>query len=142
MAVKKPLCLYNGEIQQLQSGDTISISDVTLLEKITFDGMGSVCLVNSSGYFRARAAGTITGWSIVAAGTNPTCTFDIYKIATGTILPTSSITASAQPALSTGNAIYSTSMAGWTLTFAINDIFEVKLTACTAATWIDFEIYT
>lgn len=143
MAVKKALVISSsGEIQQLQSGDTISSNDITLLEEVVFDGQGTVCLVNTIKYFRARAAGTISAWSIIAEGTSPTCTLDIFKIADGTTLPTSSITASALPALATGNALYSTSMGGWTLTFAANDMFAVKITACSAATKIIFDLYT
>ena len=147
MALKTPLVLdSSGEVQQLQSGDTISSGGVTTigLEAAFFDGQGSVILVNTIKYFRSKTAGTLTGWSIVADGSSPTCTLDIWKIATGTALPTVSntIVASAAPALSTGNAIKSTTMTGWTTTYAADDIWAIKITACTVATKIAFYLYS
>jgi len=119
----------------LVGASSLSQSDVT------FDGMGAVVLVNSIVYFRVAAASTISGWSIVAEGTSPTCTLDIFKIATGTTLPTASICAAALPALSTGNALKSTTLTGWTTSVAADDIIAVKVTACAAATKINFTIY-
>jgi hypothetical protein len=112
------------------------------LPPTVFDGMGAVVLVNSISYFRAKNAGIISGWSIIAKGTSPTCTIDIYKIATGTVLPTASITASAQPALSTGNALKSTTLTGWTTSYAADDMFAIIVTAVTNAIWIEFDIYS
>jgi hypothetical protein len=97
--------------------------------------MGSVVLVNSRTFFRIPRAGTITGWSIVAEGTSPTATFDVWKIASGTALPTVANTIfGTKPALATGSAITSTTMAGWTTSFADNDIFAINVDACVAAT--------
>jgi len=108
-----------------------------------FDGMGSIVLVNTIVYFRAKSAMTITGWSIVAEGTSPTCTLDIWKIATGTALPTVSdtITASAKPALASGNAVKSTTLTGWTTAVSADDIFAIKVDACDAATKISLTLY-
>ncbi len=79
------------------------------------------------------AAGTITGWSITAVGgTSPTATFDVWAIADGgTALPTVSntITASAKPALATGNILRSTTLTGWTTALAQYDSPAVKLDA-------------
>tara|TARA_R110000868_G_scaffold96848_6_gene266367 strand:+ start:715 stop:2127 length:1413 start_codon:yes stop_codon:yes gene_type:complete len=110
---------------------------------VTFDGQGSVVLVNTRTYFRIVNAGTITGWSIVAEGISPTCTIDIWKIASGTALPTvaNTITASAKPALSTGNAVKSTTLTGWTTAIAVDDILCVNVDACSAATKIQFTLY-
>ena len=107
----------------------------------SFDGMGSVVLVNSRTFFRIPRAGTITGWSIVAEGTSPTATFDVWKIASGTALPTVANTIfGTKPALVTGNAITSTTMAGWTTSFATNDIFAINVDACAAATKVQLLI--
>jgi hypothetical protein len=105
-----------------------------------FDGMGSVVLVNTRTYFRVPRAGTFLAWSIVAEGTSPTCTLDVWKIANGTALPTVSDTImGTKPALSTGNAIRSTAMTGWTTTtFNTNDIFCINVDASVAATKISF----
>lgn len=113
------------------------------LEASVFTGLGgTVVLVNSIKYFRAKKGGTITGWSIVAEGSSPTCTIDIFKIATGTTLPSASITAAALPALATGNALKSTTLTGWTTSYSADDIFAVKITACANATKITFDIYS
>jgi hypothetical protein len=117
------------------------ISVKRLLPSTTFDGQGSIVQINSIRYFRVLAATTITGWSIIAEGSSPTCTIDVYKIASGTTLPTSSITASAQPALSTGNAVKSTTLTGWTTSWSADDMIAVKVTACSAATKITFQFY-
>jgi hypothetical protein len=109
----------------------------------SFDGMGSIVLVDTIVYFRAKSAMTITGWSIVAEGTSPTCTLDIWKIATGTALPTVSdtIVASAPPELTTGNAIKSTTLTGWTTSISADDILAVKVTANTTSTKISLTLY-
>jgi hypothetical protein len=78
---------------------------------------------------------TIAAWNItVNAGT---ATFDIWKIATGTAIPTSSnsITASAQPAISTGTAIHSTTLTGWTTSVSANDIVAIQLKTVATATF-------
>jgi hypothetical protein len=105
-----------------------------------FDGQGSVVLVNSRTYFRTPRAGSISAWSIVAEGTSPTCTIDIWKVATGTTLPTVANTImGTKPALATGNALRSTTFTGWsTTTFAANDIWCINIDACSAATKISF----
>jgi hypothetical protein len=107
-----------------------------------FDGQGSVVLVGTKIYFRMANAGTITGWSIVAEGTSPTCTIDVWKIATGTSLPTVANTImGTKPALTTGNAVKSTTLTGWTTAFSADDIFCINIDACSAATKINFTLY-
>jgi hypothetical protein len=88
---------------------------------IAWDGNGSTIIANASTtrYAVLSNGGTISGWSIVAIGTNPTCTIDIYYQSSGTTLPSSSICASALPSLSTGNVIKSTTLTGWTTTTLI-----------------------
>jgi hypothetical protein len=101
----------------------------------SFDGMGSFVLINSRAFFRMPKAGTITEWSIVAEGTSPTATFDVWRIASGTALPTVANTIfGTKPALATGNAIVSTTMTGWTTSFNANDIFCINVDACANAT--------
>jgi len=107
-----------------------------------FDGMGSVILVGTKIYFRMANDGEITGWSIVAEGTSPTCTIDIWVIASGTALPTVVDTImGTKPALTTGNAVKSTTMTGWTTAFSADDIFCINIDACSAATKINFTLY-
>jgi hypothetical protein len=91
-------------------------------------------------YFTVPYACTIQAWNItVDAGT---VTFDIWKIATGTATPTVSntITASALPALSTGTAIHSTTLTGWTTSVSANDIFGLQLKTVATAKYAELDI--
>jgi hypothetical protein len=91
-------------------------------------------------YFTVPYACTIAAWDIsVDAGT---VTFDIWKIATGTAIPTVSntITASAKPALSTGTSLHSTSMSGWTTAVTANDIFGIQLNTVATAKYAEIDI--
>lgn len=120
----------------LSSADWSKFNNATLGSfGASFDGMGSFVLINTRVFFRMQKAGTITEWSIVAEGTSPTATFDVWKIASGTALPTVANTIfGTKPALATGNAITSTTMTGWTTSFNANDIFCVNVDACANAT--------
>jgi len=105
------------------------------------DGAGGVVATGNTRYIVVPYAGTITGWAITATGTSPTCTIDIWKITTGTALPTVANTImGTKPALSTGNSITSTTLTGWTTTCAANDIWGFNLDACSAALTINFEV--
>jgi hypothetical protein len=110
---------------------------------VNFDGQGSVVLVGTKTYFRMKSAGTFSAWSIIAEGTSPTCTIDIWKVASGTALPTVANTiigAGTKPALATGNAIRSTTFTSWTTTsWSANDIICVNVDLCTAGTKIIFQ---
>lgn len=107
-----------------------------------FDGQGGVVLVGTKVYFRIPRSGTITGWSIVAEGSSPTCTIDVWKIASGTTLPAVGNTImGTKPALSTGNAIESTTLTGWNTSFTADDIFCINIDACSNATKISFLLY-
>jgi hypothetical protein len=107
----------------------------------TTDGSGTVIPTGVTGYFTVHESGTITAWSITAVGSSPTCTIDVWKIATGTALPTVANTImGTKPALSTGNAIRSTNLTGWTTTFAAGDIFGFTIDSVSAATKLTFQI--
>jgi len=144
MASKKPLCLYTGKEKELQSGDTIDVTGLsTNIKNISIvyvlDGNGSVCTTGNTRYITVPFTGTITAWNITATGTSPTCTIDIWKVATGTALPTVSNTImGTKPALSTGNAIHSTTLTSWTTAVTANDILAFNLDACTNATTLTF----
>ena len=91
------------------------------------DTTTSALTAGSVVYFTVPYACTISAWNItVDAGT---VTFDVWKIATGTAIPTVSntITASALPALAGGTALHSTTLTGWTTAVAANDIIGIQL---------------
>lgn len=101
-----------------------------------FDGGGSAL---SSGatqtvYFTVPFACTISAWNITVD--TGTITFDVWKIATGTAIPTvaNTIVASAAPAIASGTAIHSTTLTGWTTSVVANDIFGVNINTVASAT--------
>jgi hypothetical protein len=104
------------------------------------DTAGAVLTAGSVVYFTCPFAGTIAGWNITVDG--GTCTFDIWKIASGTAIPTVSntITASALPAISTGTAIHSTTLTAWTTSVAANDIFGIQLKTVATAKYAELDI--
>lgn len=135
------------KVVRVNSGETdfeVATISTTTAGTIGFttDGAGLVIATGVKGYFTTAFAGTITGWSITATDSSPTCTIDVWKIGTGTALPTvaNTITAAAKPALSTGNAIRSSNLTGWTTSFSAGDIFGFNLDAVTVATKITFAL--
>lgn len=97
-----------------------------------FQNTGSALVAGSTAttYFTIPYACTISAWNITLSPAD-TATIDIWKIATGTAIPTVSntIVASAAPAISTGTAIHSTTLTGWTTAVAANDIIGINLKA-------------
>ncbi len=122
--------ITTGTLPTAQLGTNILIQNVG----VVLDNNGSALTTGQKGYITCPFAGTITAWNITAD--TGTCTFDVWKIATGTAVPTVSntITASAKPALATGTAIHSTGLSGWTTSVAANDIFGFNLDAVSGAT--------
>lgn len=132
-----------------QSGLTANTISATTYQNLgingiiggSFDGGGSVITVGSKVYIICPFAGTITGWNIVSNGVSPTCTIDIWKIPTGTSLPTVLNTITGiKPALTTGNAIRSTTLTGWITSVSAGDIFCINIDAVTISTLLNFEI--
>ncbi len=105
----------------------------------SFDGGGSPLVSGKTVYFTVPFACTIQAWNI--AVDTGTATVDVWKIATGTAIPTiaNTITASALPAISTGTAIHSTTLTGWTTSVAANNIFGINLNAVSGATFVNFQ---
>ena len=89
---------------------------------ITVDGGGSVLTSGSKGFVVIPFDCTITGWSIVADQSG-SVTFGVEKAADG-VIPTTSIVASAAPALSASQILRSTTLTGWTTSVAANDVIE------------------
>lgn len=100
----------------------------------SFDGAGSPLSAGGKTYMTVPFACTITAWNITVD--TGTITFDIWKIATGTAIPTvaNTITASALPAISTGTAIHSTTISGWTTGVSANDIIGININTVASAT--------
>jgi hypothetical protein len=111
----------------------------------TTDGAGTVIPTGVTGYFTVHESGTIIGWSIVAVGSSPTCTIDVWKNGVGVAtLPTVANTImGTKPALATGNKIVGTCPAdcvGWTTTFSNHDTFGYNIDSNSNGTKIVFQI--
>jgi hypothetical protein len=100
----------------------------------TFTGGGNAVTANSINYFTVPFACTISAWSITVD--TGTATIDVWKIATGTAVPTvlNTITSSATPAISSGTALHSTVLTGWTVSVSANDIIAFQVKAVSNAT--------
>lgn len=139
---------YNGTVMVLQSDKSILATDVppaVRLDKIyvVFDGGGSTIATSTVSYKRVAAACTIVGWSIIAVGSSPTTTIDIWRVASGTALPAVGNTImGTKPALSSGNAVKSTTLTGWSPTaLSADDILGFNVDAVANATWMEFALY-
>lgn len=98
-----------------------------------FDGGGSAISVASVTYFTVPYGCTIQAWNITVD--TGTITFDVWKIASGTAIPTvaNTIVSAAPPAISSGTAVHSTTLTGWTTTVTANDIFGIEVSAVASA---------
>lgn len=107
----------------------------------SFGDTGGSALTSGSIFYRTVPyACTIAAWNMtVDAGT---ATIDIWKIATGTAIPTvtNTITASALPAISTGTAIHSTTLTAWTTSVSANDIFAFQLKTVATAKYVNIDV--
>lgn len=108
---------------------------------VSWDGLGSFVSAGNTIYRQFPTACTISGWSILATGSSPTCTIDIWKISSGTALPTVSNTImGTKPALATGNALRSSTLTGWTTSISAGDILAFNIDAAGNATQIIFTL--
>lgn len=109
-----------------------------------FDGGGAAMTAGKTVYITVPYACTISAWNIsVDTGT---ATIDIWRLASGTSIPTVSntITASATPAISSNTAIHSTTMTSWcgtgTCAIAANDIIGINLKTVASATFANMVV--
>lgn len=103
----------------------------------SFDGGGSALTSGKTTYVTMPIACTLAGYNILAD--TGTASFDIWKVATGTAIPTVAntiISGTSYLALVTGTALHSTSTSSLTTTaVAANDIFGIHLQAVSGATF-------
>ena len=131
---------WSAPSSNVSTGAFVSVSDNIRGFGYSFDGGGSALSSGVTGYVTVPYACTIAGWNMALdAGT---ATVDIWKIATGTAIPTvtNTITASALPAISTGTAKHSTTLTSWTTTSAANDIYGFNLSAVATATFVNIVV--
>jgi len=102
-----------------------------------FDGGGSALTSGATAttYFTVPFACTIAAWNITVD--TGTISFDVWKVATGTAIPTSANTILSGGFLSigSGTAVHSTTLTDFTTTaVAANDIFGINIEAVSSAT--------
>lgn len=101
---------------------------------------GAPALIADTAYFQAASACTITSWTITLnAGT---ATFDIWKVANGTAVPTNvnTIVASAPPTIASGTVATGSTLTGWTVAVAAGDIFGFNLKTVNTATYASLQL--
>ncbi len=101
-----------------------------------FDGGGNPLTVGKAGYYTVPYSCVINSWNITVD--TGTASVDIWKVASGTSLPTASnsITSAATPAISSGMALHSATLTGWTTAVSPNDIFGFNIKAVSGSTLI------
>jgi len=93
---------------------------------ITIDGGGSPPATGSKGYIQVPYGCTITGWTLVADQSG-SAQITVKKSTYAGFPTTSSIVASAQPALTSAQKNTSTTLTGWTTAITAGDILEFNL---------------
>jgi hypothetical protein len=134
--------LPSGLLKASVSGNVAAVSSVSTARAIgySFNGNGSALSAGATGYLTVPFACTISAWNMsVDTGT---ATEDVWKIASGTGLPTISntITASATPAIASNNSLHSTTLTGWTTAVAANDIVGINLKVTASATVVNLTL--
>lgn len=119
-----------------------NITAPNLLTPIGFTSSDSTAVATGkvNGYFTCPYAGTITAFDfMVDAGT---ATVEVWKIATGTAVPTVANTINTSGvAISTGTALHSTTLSDFTTTtIAANDIFAFNIKTISGVKQISFAI--
>jgi len=89
---------------------------------VTVDGVTAVLQVGQTGFVVMPYAGTITGWSITTNALG-SIQFGVWKAAGAIPTVANSIVASAPPTLTSAQFVTSTTLTGWTTTFAAGDVF-------------------
>ncbi len=112
------------------------------------DGLGGTLNTGNVKYITIPYSGTISKWSVNMDGSSPTCTVDIWKIGTGTTLPTVSNTIFAgsglvKPNLASGNSLNNQSInVGSTGTASVTayDIIAFHVDAVTIGTLLNLSL--
>lgn len=137
------LALTSRNINGTAFNGTANISVPSSAKPFTWDGNGGTVLIGSGVPWVVPTNCTVTGWSIAAVGTSPTATFDVWKIAAGTALPTVSntIISGTKPALSTGNVVRSSTLSAFTdTTWDAGEIILINVDAVSNATILTFQL--
>ncbi len=85
---------------------------------------------------------TIVGWNIIGDQTAPSGTFEVWRTGQGINLPTvlGTLMPTNKPTLTTGNAVRSSNVAGWTTTLNSGDILGFALNSVSAGYNWEFQL--
>lgn len=97
---------------------------------ITIDGGGSVPSTGVKSYYVAPNGGTVIQW-VILADQSGSAVVDVTKSTIGGFPPSSSIAGSAKPTLSSQQINNTSTLTGWTTTFAALDVFGFNLQSVT-----------
>lgn len=86
------------------------------------------------GFIQMPYSCTITSWTIITNSSSGSAQFDIKKSNYATYPTTTSIVASAPPAVTTSQKATSSTLTGWTTTVTAGDVIEFYLTSVSTAT--------
>lgn len=106
-----------------------------------FDGGGTALTSGKTTYLTVPFACAISAWNITAD--TGTVSFDVWKVATGTAIPTISntIMTGGYLSLASGTALHSTTLTTFTTTtVSTNDILGINLEAVSGATEVSLVI--
>ena len=134
--------LPSGLLKASASGNVAAVSTVSTARAFghSFSGNGSALSAGATAYLTVPFACTISAWNMsVDQGS---ASVDIWKVATGSSVPTigNSITAAAPPTISSGTAIHSTLLTGWTTAVTTNDIVGINLKSVASATFVNLTV--
>lgn len=111
---------------EYEASDSHSVGD---LDKGSFGvEMTGTMSTGVKGDWQAPCAGTITDWAILADA-SCTAVFDVWRDTLANFPPTvaDTVTASAKPSVSAAVKASSSTLTGWTTSFAKGDVFRFNL---------------
>jgi hypothetical protein len=141
--------VYTATSPNANSAPSVSSAVWEPLNRITrsfgasFDGGGSALAADKTVYVTVPFACTVTAWNILVD--TGTATVDIWRLSTGTAIPTVTNvitgTGAGRPAIASNTAIHSATLTGWSSTaIAANDILAFHLEAVATATFLNFVV--
>jgi hypothetical protein len=136
MAVRIPVVLVGGELQQLQAGDTIASTPNQQLGAlgVTIDGAGAVITAGSKGYLYVPYDCTILQVAMLANQSGSIvvevrrCTYTQFDAGGTHPVTGDKISASAPPTISSATKSKDSTLTGWTTTLANDDVLEFVVT--------------
>lgn len=111
---------------------------------LTLSGNGSVLTTGLKYGVQIPYAGTITGWTLVGEDASGSIVLDLWKDSYANFPPVvgDSITASAKPTISAARKATSSTLTGWTTSFAAGDWVYVNVDSVSTFKWVQLILST